>query len=119
MRPAGRGAGWGARRAPAFRPPPRGGGPPLPPAGGVRPPRRGGPPPRLSLGQQQRVAFVRCLCQPFDFLLLDEPVSHLDAANGETLASLVVEEARRQGAGVLVTSVGNRLPLPYHKIYRL
>ena len=74
---------------------------------------------KLSIGQQQRVAIIRTVCQPCDFFLLDEPVSHLDAANGETLARLVVEEARRQGAGVLVTSVGNRLPLPYHKIYRL
>ena len=31
---------------------------------------------RLSIGQQQRVAVVRALCQPFDFLLLVEPVSH-------------------------------------------
>ena len=35
----------------------------------------------LSFGQQQRVAFIRCLCQPFDFILLDEPVSHLDENN--------------------------------------
>lgn len=73
----------------------------------------------LSVGQQQRVAFVRALCQPFDFILLDEPVSHLDPANGELLARLLVDEAGRQGAGILVTSVGNRLPLPYHKIYTL
>ena len=69
----------------------------------------------LSFGQRQRVAFVRALCQPFDFMLLDEPVSHLDAANGEVLAELLVSEARRQGAGVIVTSVGNRLGLPYDK----
>ena len=74
---------------------------------------------RLSIGQQQRVAFLRSLCQPFDFILLDEPVSHLDAANGELLAGLLIAEAQRQGAGILVTSVGNRLPLPYHKILRL
>lgn len=74
---------------------------------------------KLSLGQQQRVAFVRCLCQPFDFLLLDEPVSHLDAANGAVLAELLLAEARAQGAGVVVTSVGSRLELPYDKIYGL
>lgn len=81
--------------------------------------KRDVPAARLSVGQQQRVAFVRCLCQPFDFILLDEPVSHLDPANGEILARLLVAEARRQGAGILVTSVGNRLPLPYDKILTL
>lgn len=74
---------------------------------------------KLSFGQQQRVAFVRCLCQPFDFILLDEPVSHLDAANGEVLAGLLSEEAQAQGAGIVVTSVGSRLELPYHKILTL
>lgn len=74
---------------------------------------------RLSVGQQQRVAFVRALCQPFDFILLDEPVSHLDPANGEILARLLSDEAQRQGAGIVVTSVGNRLPLSYDKILTL
>ena len=62
---------------------------------------------------------MRCLCQPFDFILLDEPVSHLDAANGEVLAGLLSEEAQAQGAGVIVTSVGSRLELSYHKILTL
>ena len=73
----------------------------------------------LSFGQQQRVAFIRSLCQPFDFLLLDEPVSHLDEANAEVLASLLDEEAVRQGAGILVTSVGATLPLTYDHTYKL
>ena len=29
---------------------------------------------KLSFGQQQRVAFIRALCQPFDFIFLDEPI---------------------------------------------
>lgn len=81
--------------------------------------KRDTPVAHLSIGQQQRVAFVRSLCQPFDFILLDEPVSHLDAANGEVLSRMLLAEAQRQGAGILVTSVGNRLPLPYHKVYTL
>lgn len=74
---------------------------------------------KLSFGQQQRVAFIRCMCQPFDFILLDEPVSHLDAANGELLSGMLLEEAQAQGAGIVVTSVGSRLGLPYHKTLTL
>lgn len=73
----------------------------------------------LSLGQQQRVALIRCLCQPYDFLLLDEPISHLDEANALTLASLITEEADQQGAGVIVTSVGKQLPLDYDQTLQL
>ncbi|MFC2383040.1 MAG: ATP-binding cassette domain-containing protein [Porphyromonas sp.] len=73
----------------------------------------------LSLGQQQRVAAIRALAQPFDFLLLDEPISHLDEANAETLARLIEDEARSQGATVLTTSVGKHLPLNYSFTYKL
>ena len=73
----------------------------------------------LSLGQQQRLAAIRSLCQPFDFLLLDEPISHLDEANGRTLAGLITAEATAQGASVIVTSVGKHLPLEYHHTYQL
>lgn len=65
------------------------------------------------------MAFIRCMCQPFDFILLDEPVSHLDAANGELLSGMLLEEAQAQGAGIVVTSVGSRLGLPYHKTLTL
>lgn len=63
----------------------------------------------LSIGQQQRVAAIRTLCQSFDFILLDEPVSHLDRANNIALAALISEEARSRGASVIATSVGNPL----------
>lgn len=63
----------------------------------------------ISVGQQQRVALIRALCQPFDFILLDEPVSHLDAANNHLCADLIACEAARYGAGIIFTSVGSPL----------
>ena len=73
----------------------------------------------LSFGQQQRVAMIRALCQPFDFIFLDEPVSHLEEGNGRIMASLLTEEVERQGAGVVVTSIGKHLELDYHKTWKL
>ena len=64
---------------------------------------------KLSIGQQQRVAIIRALCQPFDFIFLDEPVSHLDEDNNKTVASLIEREAQKTGAGIISTSVGNHL----------
>ena len=52
---------------------------------------------KMSFGQQQRVALVRALCQPFDFIFLDEPISHLDEENGRIMSRILVEEADRQG----------------------
>lgn len=66
---------------------------------------------RMSIGQQQRVAIVRAICQPFDFILLDEPVSHLDPENNRIAASLIEEVARSLGAAIVSTSVGNPLAL--------
>lgn len=68
---------------------------------------------KLSFGQQQRVAFIRSLCQPYDFILLDEPVSHLDEENSLLMSRLLVEEAERQQAGIIVSSIGKHLELEY------
>ena len=69
----------------------------------------------MSFGQQQRVAMIRALVQPFDFLLADEPISHLDEANSRAMADIMTEEARRQGAGIIITSIGKHMDLPYDK----
>lgn len=66
---------------------------------------------KLSIGQQQRVAIIRALCQPCDFIMLDEPVSHLDDENNRIVADLITSEASRQGAGVIATSVGYHLKM--------
>ena len=74
---------------------------------------------KLSFGQQQRVAFIRSLCQPFDFIFLDEPISHLDDENARIMGELVTEEAGRQGAGIIVTSIGKHIELTYDRILKL
>ena len=74
---------------------------------------------RMSFGQQQRVAMIRALVQPFDFLMADEPVSHLDDKNCAVMGEIMMEEARRQGAGVIVTSIGRHISLPYEKTFCL
>ena len=74
---------------------------------------------KLSIGQQQRVAIIRTLCQPFDFILLDEPVSHLDEENNRIVARLITDEAQRQGAGVIATSVGNHLKMDVDNTFNL
>ncbi len=74
---------------------------------------------KLSIGQQQRVAIIRTLCQLCDFILLDEPVSHLDEDNNRIVAELIAQEAARQGAGVIATSVGNHLKMEVDQLFRL
>ena len=74
---------------------------------------------KMSYGQQQRVAMMRALVQPFDFLLLDEPISHLDDNNAQTMTEIMLTEARQQEAAVIVTSIGKHTELPYERILRL
>lgn len=74
---------------------------------------------QMSFGQQQRVALMRALVQPFDFLLADEPISHLDDTNSRIMADIMMEEAHQQGAAVIVTSIGKHMELPYEKAFRL
>jgi len=72
---------------------------------------------KLSLGQQQRVAIVRALAQPFDYLLLDEPFSHLDDTNSRKVVELVTQHCTKNNAGLLMTSLGPSDMFPFtHKI---
>lgn len=73
----------------------------------------------MSFGQQQRVALIRALAQPFDFILADEPISHLDDNNSKVMGELLMEEARKQGAGVIITSIGKHMALDYDKTLSL
>ena len=74
---------------------------------------------RMSFGQQQRVAMIRALVQPFDFLFADEPISHLDDHNSQIMGDIMMTEAKRQGAGVIVTSIGKHMNLNYERTVKL
>ena len=74
---------------------------------------------KLSIGQQQRVALIRTVCQPCDFFLLDEPVSHLDEVNNGIVAQIISDEALKSGAAVIATSVGNNLNIKVGEVLKL
>lgn len=73
----------------------------------------------LSLGQRQRVAFLRALAQPFEVLLLDEPFSHLDEANTHLLCKLLQEECSQRDATLLMTSLEVNDLLNYDQVLQL
>ena len=58
-----------------------------------------------SYGEQQRIAIIRALQQPFNFLLLDEPFSHLDEANRIKAMELIEEEAFARKASIILADL--------------
>ena len=54
-----------------------------------------------SYGEQQRIAIIRALMQPFHFLLLDEPFSHLDEVNRQKAMNLIYGECEKRGASMV------------------
>jgi ABC-type lipoprotein export system ATPase subunit len=66
----------------------------------------------LSRGEQQRVAVIRALVQPFSFLFLDEPFSHLDAAAAREARTLIEQERAARGAGLVLLDLEDASVFP-------
>jgi ABC-type lipoprotein export system ATPase subunit len=58
-----------------------------------------------SYGEQQRIAIIRALMQPFEWLIMDEPFSHLDTVNTNKAAGLIETECRKRKAGLIITDL--------------
>jgi ABC-type lipoprotein export system ATPase subunit len=73
----------------------------------------------MSYGQRQRIAIIRALCQPFEWLLLDEPFSHLDEANVRAACALIEERCAEEQAGRILVSLGESYFLEHGDNYEL
>jgi len=73
----------------------------------------------LSYGEQQRVAIIRALLQPFAWLLMDEPFSHLDHANVQKAITLITEIVKRQNAGIILADLDENNYFTYTKTITL
>lgn len=58
-----------------------------------------------SYGEQQRIAIIRALVQPFSLLIMDEPFSHLDLENSKRAAQLIESECQKRNAGFVLTDL--------------
>jgi ABC-type lipoprotein export system ATPase subunit len=67
----------------------------------------------LSYGEQQRVAIIRALLQPFEWLLMDEPFSHLDNANRDKAIELISEVVKINSAGMILADLDENEYFPY------
>lgn len=72
-----------------------------------------------SYGEQQRIAIIRALMQPFKWLIMDEPFSHLDNNNIDKASALIEAECRKRNAGFMLTDLENDEHFNYTKILNL
>jgi len=72
-----------------------------------------------SYGEQQRIAIIRALVQPFTWLLMDEPFSHLDKANTAKATSLIAAECAKRKAGFILTDLDEDDHFNYSKHLQL
>lgn len=71
----------------------------------------------FSRGELQRGAIIRALLQPFDFIFLDEPFSHLDKRLRSVALELIHSECQNQEAGALFFDLHEDDLLPYQEIF--
>lgn len=58
----------------------------------------------LSGGEQIRVALVRALALPPQFLIADEPTAHLDYETARRITDIIFQEAERAKSGIIIAT---------------
>lgn len=73
---------------------------------------------QLSIGEQQRLAFVRCLAMRPKWLLCDEPTSALDDKNTEIMLELLQTETQKINSSLVIVThdkrTKNAFPYDHH-----
>jgi putative ABC transport system ATP-binding protein len=72
-----------------------------------------------SYGEQQRITIIRALMQPFSWLIMDEPFSHLDKNNIDKAAALINTECKKRNAGFILTDLEDDEHFNYTKLLKL
>ena len=72
-----------------------------------------------SYGEQQRIAIIRSLMQPFNWLIMDEPFSHLDKNNIDKAAALIEAECKKRNAGFILTDLEDDEHFNYTRLLNL
>jgi len=68
-----------------------------------------------SFGEQQRIAIIRALMQPFDWLILDEPFSHLDQKNIRLASDLIDAVCKKRKASMIIMGLNKDNHFYYNK----
>jgi putative ABC transport system ATP-binding protein len=73
----------------------------------------------LSFGQMQRVAIIRAMMRNYEWLILDEPFSHLDLTNATIAWDLITQQAKIRNAGIIIACLDPYEFIKADKIFHL
>lgn len=73
----------------------------------------------LSFGQMQRVAIIRAMMRNYEWLILDEPFSHLDITNATIAWELILQQAKKRKAGIIIACLDPYDFIKADKIFHL
>ncbi len=74
---------------------------------------------QMSLGERQRVAIVRALCQPYEQILLDEPFSHIDQIKIKIASKIITERTKEQNASLVLATLDDEYYFDFDKTFTL